>query len=84
MTRGVGIVTITSSPTCCASVYAGRARATPELHCRASAWFERQDLVQEAIEHALAAADWQRATRLIVQSRRRSSFVDSFTRHSPG
>jgi LuxR family transcriptional regulator, maltose regulon positive regulatory protein len=38
-----------------------------ELHRRASAWFERQDLVQEAIEHALAAADWQRATRLLVQ-----------------
>src|SRR3712207_5043471 len=44
-----------------------------ELHRRASAWFERQDLVQEAIEHALAAADWRRATRLIVQ------FAPSFT-----
>src|SRR5215210_1259539 len=43
-----------------------------ELHCRASAWFERQDLAQEAIEHALAAADWQRAARLLVQ------FVPSF------
>jgi LuxR family maltose regulon positive regulatory protein len=38
-----------------------------ELHSLASAWFERQDLVQEAIEHALAAADWQRAARLLVQ-----------------
>src|SRR5215210_4727387 len=38
-----------------------------ELHRRASAWFERQDLAQEAIEHALAAADWQRATRLLVR-----------------
>jgi LuxR family transcriptional regulator, maltose regulon positive regulatory protein len=38
-----------------------------ELHRRASAWFERQDLAQEAIEHALAAADWQRASRLLVQ-----------------
>src|SRR5215212_6130454 len=44
-----------------------RPELVPELHCRASAWFERQDLVQEAIEHALAAADWHRATRLIVQ-----------------
>ena len=38
-----------------------------ELHRRASAWFERQDLAQEAVEHALAAADWQRAARLLVQ-----------------
>jgi LuxR family maltose regulon positive regulatory protein len=38
-----------------------------ELHRRASAWFERQDLAREAIEHALAAADWQRAARLLVQ-----------------
>jgi LuxR family maltose regulon positive regulatory protein len=44
-----------------------------ELHRRASAWFEGQDLVQEAIEHALAAADWQRATRLLIQ------FSPSFT-----
>jgi LuxR family maltose regulon positive regulatory protein len=42
------------------------------LHSRASAWFEGQDLVQETIEHALAAADWQRAIRLLVQ------FVPSF------
>jgi LuxR family maltose regulon positive regulatory protein len=38
-----------------------------ELHRRASAWFEQQDLVEEAVEHALAAADWQRATHLLVQ-----------------
>src|SRR3712207_1424482 len=38
-----------------------------ELHRRASAWFERQDLAQEAIEHTIAAADWQRAARLLVQ-----------------
>ena len=40
----------------------------PELHRRASAWFEWEDLAQETIEHALAAADWQRATRLLVQT----------------
>ena len=39
-----------------------------ELHRRASAWFEQQDLAEEAIEHALTAADWQRTTRLLVQS----------------
>src|SRR3712207_5327350 len=43
------------------------------LQSRASAWFESQDLAQEAIEHSLAAADWQRATRLLVQ------FAPSFT-----
>ena len=47
------------------------------LHRRASAWFELQDLAQEAIEHALAAADWQRATRLLVQ------FAPSFARTLP-
>ena len=45
----------------------GEVERLSELHRRASAWFERQDLVQEAIEHALAAADWQRATSLLVQ-----------------
>ncbi|NTU83767.1 MAG: helix-turn-helix transcriptional regulator [Chloroflexales bacterium] len=37
------------------------------LHRRASAWFERQDLGVEAIEHALAAQDWAQAARLIEQ-----------------
>jgi LuxR family maltose regulon positive regulatory protein len=37
------------------------------LHRRASAWFEQQDLAEEAVEHALAAADWRRAVRLLVR-----------------
>jgi LuxR family maltose regulon positive regulatory protein len=37
----------------------------PELHQRASAWFEQQQLVSEGIHHALAARDWERAVRLI-------------------
>ena len=45
----------------------GEVERPSELHRRASAWFERQDLVREAIEHALTATDWQRATRLLVQ-----------------
>src|SRR5205085_183278 len=40
----------------------------PDLHCRASIWFEQQGLVAEAVEHALAAEDWERAARLIEQS----------------
>src|ERR687894_676272 len=35
------------------------------LHRRACGWFERQGLVGEAINHALAAKDWERAVRLI-------------------
>ena len=37
----------------------------PALHRRASGWFEREGLVAEAIHHALAAQDWERAIRLI-------------------
>ncbi len=36
-----------------------------ELHRRASAWFEQRDLLAEAFGHALAAADWERAGRLL-------------------
>ena len=35
------------------------------LHRRACGWFERQGLVGEAINHALAAQDWEGAVRLI-------------------
>src|SRR5829696_8366017 len=40
----------------------------PELHKRASGWFEEEGLVSEAIHHALAAQDWKRAVRLIETS----------------
>lgn len=39
----------------------------PELHRRASGWFERQGLPAEAIDHALSAEDFERAARLIDQ-----------------
>ncbi len=39
----------------------------PELHRRASAWFEEQGLATEAVQHALAAPDVERAARLIEQ-----------------
>jgi LuxR family maltose regulon positive regulatory protein len=39
----------------------------PELHRRASAWYEAQELLPEAIEHALAAGDAERAATLIEQ-----------------
>jgi LuxR family maltose regulon positive regulatory protein len=48
-----------------ASGASGVAIAT--LHSRASAWFEQQGLEIEAVEHALATGDGERAARLIEQ-----------------
>jgi LuxR family maltose regulon positive regulatory protein len=39
--------------------------SVPALHQRASGWFEEEGLVPEAIHHAVAARDWERAIRLI-------------------
>jgi LuxR family maltose regulon positive regulatory protein len=40
----------------------------PELHRRASGWYERNGLVSEAVSHALAAADLQRAAYLVQEA----------------
>ncbi|TFC51217.1 LuxR C-terminal-related transcriptional regulator [Cryobacterium shii] len=40
----------------------------PTLHRRASEWHERNDLPEEAVTHALAAADFARAARVIEGS----------------
>lgn len=37
----------------------------PILHCRASEWFEHEGMIEEAINHALAADDMERAANLI-------------------
>jgi LuxR family maltose regulon positive regulatory protein len=39
-----------------------------ELHRRASAWFEHNGLLPEAVQHALAAADFERVADLIEHS----------------
>ena len=39
----------------------------PDLHRRASQWFEDERLLDEAIQHALLAKDTERATRLVEQ-----------------
>lgn len=39
--------------------------ALVDLHLRASEWFESEGLVTEAVNHALAAHDWERAAWLI-------------------
>jgi LuxR family maltose regulon positive regulatory protein len=38
-----------------------------ELHRRASAWYEQNVWVAEAVNHALAAEEWERAARLLKQ-----------------
>jgi len=43
------------------------AQGVASLHNRASVWYEENDLVDEAIEHALAAQDFDRAAGLIGQ-----------------
>jgi LuxR family maltose regulon positive regulatory protein len=37
------------------------------LHRRASAWYEQQGLIAEAVQHALATQDWEQAVRMIEQ-----------------
>ena len=40
----------------------------PELHRRASDWFERNDLPEDAVRHALAGEDFNRAATLIERT----------------
>jgi LuxR family maltose regulon positive regulatory protein len=41
--------------------------AVPELHRRASVWYERNGLVVEAVEHALKAGDLGRVEQLVAE-----------------
>jgi LuxR family transcriptional regulator, maltose regulon positive regulatory protein len=41
--------------------------SVPELHRRASTWFEQNDLVNEAVEYALLGGDGEQAARLVEQ-----------------
>jgi len=43
-----------------------QASLVPELHSRASSWYERNGLKEDAIDHALAAKDFERAAQLIA------------------
>src|SRR5919112_590390 len=49
-------------------LHQAHAELVPDLHQRAGGWFEEEGLVPEAIHHALAARDWERAIRLIGSS----------------
>ena len=42
-------------------------KLVPVLHGRASAWFEREGMLEKAIEHATAAEDCERAGQLIAR-----------------
>ena len=48
-----------------ARLLAERPELLPLLHQRASGWYERHDLAHEAVKHALAAGDFDRAARLV-------------------
>jgi LuxR family maltose regulon positive regulatory protein len=37
----------------------------PVLHTRASAWFEEQGLIPDALRHSFAAGDWEQIVRLV-------------------
>jgi LuxR family maltose regulon positive regulatory protein len=39
------------------------------LHCQASDWFAQNDMLEEAVQHALAAQDLDRAARLVEDQR---------------
>ena len=41
----------------------------PELHRRAAEWYEDHGSIAEAVRHALAAEDFERAARLVEQTR---------------
>jgi LuxR family maltose regulon positive regulatory protein len=42
-------------------------KLVPILHGRASAWFEREGLIEKAIEHAMAAGAYERAGQLVAR-----------------
>lgn len=50
----------------------------PELHRRASRWYEQHELLDEAVTHALAVPDIERAARLIEEYARFTNFPSQF------
>ena len=49
-----------------------------ELHLRASAWFEGEGLVAEAMDHALVACDYARAADLIERFYKETVWLGEF------
>lgn len=51
-----------------ARLRAERPERVPDLHRRASQWYEASDDLPDAIEHALRAPDWARAAELVERA----------------
>jgi LuxR family maltose regulon positive regulatory protein len=51
----------------------------PTLHARAAAWFEAQGMVDQSIQHALQAGDYDRAARLMRSGQMDLVFTRSIT-----
>ena len=72
-----------------ARLLAQRPDLVPLLHERASRWYERHDLIEDAIRHALAARDFNRAAYLMelaapmVRRHRRESTLFGWLRALP-
>jgi LuxR family maltose regulon positive regulatory protein len=63
--------------------HAGEGVSLPELHLRASAAYERCGEFAQAIDHALEAEAWERATTLIERCAARGIDVSSWTARLP-
>ena len=50
----------------------------PEFHSRASRWYEQHKLFDEAVSHALAIPDSERAALLIEQYAQFTNFPSQF------
>ena len=65
-TAASGTATTTSSPTCCGrTCWTSSPTDVADLHRRASDWYEQNGERSEAIRHALAAEDFERAADLV-------------------
>lgn len=58
---------------------ANQSEILPELHLRASRWYEARNFDAQAVEHALAARDYERAARLIEDSSRAAFMLGQYT-----
>jgi LuxR family transcriptional regulator, maltose regulon positive regulatory protein len=56
----------------------GERSGIAELHRRASAWFEREGLIAEAMEHTLTIPDYLRAANLIEQNYKETLWLGEF------
>lgn len=60
------------------SAVEGEKTGIAALHLRASAWFEGEGLIAEAMDHAIAAIDYERAANLIEQHIKETMWFGEF------